>query len=108
VLLANLGFVTDAHSAASGKGMPGIRVLPLNVACEPTVAADIKAGTAAAMQGIVESLTKLLDPPRKITETISGQALQSRFQRKLRGSQPRNWDKLVAKYKDVVPVYAAH
>jgi hypothetical protein len=62
VLLANPGFVTDAHSAASSRGMPGIRILPLHVACESTVPADIEAGTAAAMQGIVESLTKPLTP----------------------------------------------
>ena len=40
--------------------MPGIRILPLNVACESTVAADIEAGTATAMQGILESLTNPL------------------------------------------------
>jgi len=45
--------------------MPGIRVLPLNVACESTVAADIEAGTAVAMQGIVELLTKPLTPQEK-------------------------------------------
>jgi hypothetical protein len=60
VILANPGFVKDAHSAASSKGMPGVRVLPLNVPCESTVAADIEAGTAAVMPTIVESLTKPL------------------------------------------------
>jgi hypothetical protein len=48
--------------------MPGIRVLPLNVACESTVAADIEAGTAAAMPGIVESLTKPLTAEEKSPE----------------------------------------
>jgi hypothetical protein len=65
VILANPGFVTDAHSAASSKGMPGVRVLPLNVPCESTVAADIEAGTAAAMPGIVEMLTKPLTDQEK-------------------------------------------
>jgi hypothetical protein len=65
VILANPGFVTDAHSAASSKGMPGVRVLPLNVPCESTVAADIEAGTAAAMPGIVEMLTKPLTAREK-------------------------------------------
>ncbi len=65
MILANPGFVKDAHSAASSKGMPGVRVLPLNVPCESTVAADIEAGTAAAMQGIVESLTKPLTAEEK-------------------------------------------
>jgi len=45
--------------------MPGIRVLPLNVPCESTVAADIEAGTASAMPGIVESLTKPLTAEEK-------------------------------------------
>jgi hypothetical protein len=65
VILANPGFVKDAHSAASSKGMPGVRVLPLNVPCESTVAADIEAGTAGAMQGIVESLTRPLTAVEK-------------------------------------------
>jgi hypothetical protein len=45
--------------------MPGIRVLPLNVANESTVKADIEAGTAAAMPGIVETLTKPLTAAEK-------------------------------------------
>jgi hypothetical protein len=45
--------------------MPGLRVLPLNVPCESTVAADIEAGTASAMQGIVESLTRPLTADEK-------------------------------------------
>jgi hypothetical protein len=45
--------------------MPGIRILPLNVACESTVAADIEAGAAAAMPGIVEMLTKPLTAEEK-------------------------------------------
>jgi hypothetical protein len=65
VILAHPGFVTDAHSAASSRGVPGIRVLPLNVANESTVKADIEAGTAAAMQGIVEELSKPLTADEK-------------------------------------------
>ena len=65
MLLANPGFVPDAHSAASSKGVPGIRVLPLNVACESTVEADIEAGTAAAMPGIMEMLTSPLTAEEK-------------------------------------------
>jgi hypothetical protein len=65
VILANPGFVRDAHSASSSKGVPGIRVLPLNVPCESTVAADIEAGTAGAMQGILESLTSPLTAEEK-------------------------------------------
>ncbi len=60
VLLANPGFVRDAQSAASNKGMPGIRILPLNVACESTVPEDIESGTDEAMASIIESLTRPL------------------------------------------------
>jgi hypothetical protein len=65
VLLANPGFVRDAQSAASNKGMPVIRILPLNVACESTVPKDIESGTAQAMPGIIESLTRPLNDHEK-------------------------------------------
>lgn len=65
MLLANPGFVKDAHSAASSKGVPGIRVLPLNVACESTVAEEIEAGTAEAMPGIADALTRPLRAEEK-------------------------------------------
>ncbi|MBN2318250.1 MAG: hypothetical protein JXR49_04200 [Acidobacteria bacterium] len=65
MILANPGFVRDAHSAASSKGVPGIRILPLNVACESTVAEDIEAGTAEAMPHIAEALTKPLTAEEK-------------------------------------------
>jgi hypothetical protein len=45
--------------------MPGLRILPLNVACESTVEADIAAGTAAAMPGIIEALTNPLTAEEK-------------------------------------------
>jgi hypothetical protein len=45
--------------------MPAIRVLPLNVANESTVKADIDAGTAEAMPGIVEALMKPLTAAEK-------------------------------------------
>ena len=65
VLLANPGFVRDAQSAASNKGMPVMRILPLNVACESTVPEDIEAGTAKVMPGILESLTNPLTDHEK-------------------------------------------
>ncbi len=65
MLLANPGFVKDAHSAASSKGVPGIRVLPLNVACESTVAEEIETGTAEAMPGIADALTRPLTEEEK-------------------------------------------
>jgi hypothetical protein len=60
VLLANPGFIGDAESASSNKGMPVLRFLPVNIACESTVKAEIDAGTREAMPKIVEALTKPL------------------------------------------------
>lgn len=60
VLLANPGFVRDAQSAASNKGIPVLRTLPLNVACESTVPEDIDSGTAEAIPSIIEALTGTL------------------------------------------------
>lgn len=65
MILANRGFVTDAHSAASGKGLPGLRVIGTPIACESTVAADIEAGVAGALNDIVAALTKPLTPEEK-------------------------------------------
>jgi len=65
VLLVNPGFLKDAQSASSNKGMPVLRSLPLNVECESTVPEDIDAGTAEAMPAIVEALTKPLTEHEK-------------------------------------------
>jgi hypothetical protein len=65
VLLANPGFVRDAQSAASNKGMPVIRTLPLNVACESTVPEDIDTGTKEAMPAIIDALTRPLTEHEK-------------------------------------------
>jgi len=84
VLLANPGFVRDAQSAASNKGMPVIRILPLNVACESTVPEDIEAGTAEAMPSIIESLTKSLTDheksPKSSTEQPSRIAIKGDYE----------------------------
>jgi hypothetical protein len=60
VLLANMGFVTDARSAASSRGMPGIRVLGTSVPCESNEKSEIEAGVAAAMEDIIAALTRPL------------------------------------------------
>ncbi len=65
MILANKGFTRDAQSAASVKGMPGLRIVAESVACESTVAADIEAGVDAAMQDIIAALTKPLTPSEK-------------------------------------------
>lgn len=65
MVLANRGFTKEAHAAASGKGMPGLRILGESVACESTVAADIEAGVNAVMPEIIAALTKPLTPDEK-------------------------------------------
>jgi hypothetical protein len=65
VLLANKGFVTDARSAASSRGMPGIRILGTSVPCETNVTSEIEAGVAAVMEDIVSALTGPLTAEEK-------------------------------------------
>jgi hypothetical protein len=77
VLLANRGFVNDSHSAASGKGMPGVRVLGTTIACESTVAADIESGIDAVLNDIVSALTRSLTAEEKSPQVKTEQ--QSRI-----------------------------
>jgi hypothetical protein len=62
VTLVNKGFYNDALSAASSKGMPGLRVVSENVPSEASVLEDIEAGLSGAMDSIVTALTKPLTP----------------------------------------------
>jgi hypothetical protein len=82
VILANRGFVKDAHSAASGKGMPGLRILAENVACESTVTEDIESGVAAVMPEVVSALTR----PLTAEEKSPGQKAQKPSRIVLRGN----------------------
>ncbi len=68
MLLANRGFVNDAHSAASGKGMPGIRVLGTSIACESNVAEDIRSGIDEVFGKIIDALTRPLARDEKSPE----------------------------------------
>jgi hypothetical protein len=79
VLLANKGFVTDAHSAASSKGMPGIRVIGESVACESTVKSEIEEGIAAVMKDVVEALTSPLSAEEKSPKQQTGKAPRVAF-----------------------------
>lgn len=65
VALVNQGFVHDARSAASGHGMPGVRVVLEPIPCECTVIADIEAGVSAVMDDIIAALTKPLTSEEK-------------------------------------------
>jgi len=57
VALVNEGFVHDARSAASGKGMPGVRFVKETVPCECSVTDKIAAGVHGAMPGVIDALT---------------------------------------------------
>lgn len=63
--LVNEGFANDAGSAASGKGMPGVRVVATATPCEASVIEDIEAGVTTAMDDIVAALTRPLTAEEK-------------------------------------------
>jgi hypothetical protein len=60
VVLVNEGFVFDARSAASGKGMPGVRVVPETVPCECTEPDRISGGVRSVADDIVAALIEPL------------------------------------------------
>ena len=80
VLLAHPGFVPDARSAASSRGVPGIRILPLNVANESTEASDFEAGAIAATPAIIEGLTKPLTADEKSPKLNDSKPARIAFQ----------------------------
>jgi len=55
----------DALSAASSRGMPGIRVLGTSIPCETNEKSEIETGVAAAMENIVAALTGPLTADEK-------------------------------------------
>ena len=57
VALVNKGFFHDAMSAASGKGMPGIRIIAESIPSECVVEAQIEAGIDAELDNIIAALT---------------------------------------------------
>ena len=66
VPLCNHGFVTDARSAGSGRGMPGLRVVPEKIPSECTVLEEIEEGiNSEVLDNIVASLTKPLSADEK-------------------------------------------
>jgi hypothetical protein len=64
-VLVNHGFYNDALSAASQKGMPGIRNIPETVPCESSVPDQIEKGVDAVMDDIIAALTKPLTAEEK-------------------------------------------
>lgn len=62
VTLVNTGFFNDARSACSGRGWPGLRVVPTQVPCESSITEDIEAGVTEALPDIIDALIKPLIP----------------------------------------------
>lgn len=65
VALCNKGFVHDATSSASVKGMPGVRIILETVSPHSTVIEEIEAGVNAAWDDIIAALTSPLTAEEK-------------------------------------------
>jgi hypothetical protein len=70
VVLVNEGFGHDASSAASGKGMPGVRVVPETVPCECTVPERIAGGVRAVIDDVIGGLTRPLTDEERAPEPV--------------------------------------
>jgi hypothetical protein len=95
VVLVNNGFVNDAHSAASGKGMPGVRIIAEPVLCESNVATDIEGGITVVMDDIIIGLTKPLTTdesfPKKEEEKLSRIVFKGNLEEVNRFYYRRGW-----------------
>ena len=65
VALVNQGFVNDALSAKSGKGMPGLRLVLETIPSESNVIKQIEVGIAPVMDDIIAALTGPLTAEEK-------------------------------------------
>ncbi len=65
VMLLNRGFIHDAMSASSRKGMPGLRQIPEIIPSECTVMEQIEAGVDDVLGQIIDGLTKPLTEEEK-------------------------------------------
>jgi hypothetical protein len=96
VALVNEGFVHDARSAASGKGMPAVRYVPETVPCECTVPEKIDRGVTAVIDDVVAALTTPLrpdeaSPPPRPTEVTRGTVFSGNFAEVQRFFYKRGW-----------------
>jgi hypothetical protein len=96
VALVNEGFVHDARSAASGKGMPTVRYVPETVPCECTVTEKIDRGVTLVIDDIVGALTTPLrpeeaSPPPRATEVTRGTVFSGDFAEVQRFFYKRGW-----------------
>jgi hypothetical protein len=58
-------FVDDAKSAASSKGLPGVRLVPESIVSECSVPAEIEAGVDSVFEEIIKALTRPLTAEEK-------------------------------------------
>ena len=65
VTLAYKYFNNDAMSAASSRGLPGIRVVPESIVSECSVIEEIEGGVSAVMEDIITGLTRPLTDEEK-------------------------------------------
>ena len=60
VAICNKGFVNDAKTAASSKGMPATRIISSPVIPNCTIESEIDAGITSVMKDVIDGLTKPL------------------------------------------------
>jgi hypothetical protein len=96
VALVNEGFVHDARSAASGKGMPAVRFVKETVPCECSVTTKIVGGVHGAMNEVIDALTvparqEELAPPPRPNEVTRGSVFTGDLQEVQRFFYNRGW-----------------
>jgi len=96
VVLASQGFATDARSAASSRGQPGLRIVPEAVLPECSIAEEIEAGISAAIDDIIAALTKPLtaeekSPKPKEVEKLSRIVFKGNLEEVNRFFYKRGW-----------------
>jgi hypothetical protein len=95
VVLVNRGFANDARAAASGKGMPGLRILPEDVPSECTEMSKIEAGVSKAMDDLVALLTRPLsneeESPKSKVQELPRIVFEGTFEEVNRFFYKRGW-----------------
>jgi hypothetical protein len=95
-LLANEGFVIDGQSAASNKGMPGIRIVPETVPCECSEMDIAKSSVSEVINQIISALTATLtteeaSPRTKEEEKLSRIVFQGSIEEVNRYYYRKGW-----------------
>lgn len=96
VVLINKDFLYDGKAAALSRGMPGVRIIPETVPPECSTPELIEAGVGAAMEDIVNALTKPLNeeersPKPEIPEKLSRLVFKGNLEEINRFFYKRGW-----------------